>query len=101
MKYIEKVLNCLADKDAKITNFDLEDVIYKKVNDIEVKVSGLNEHKKFDGMIYFWKGSNIVMRMQCKHIGHIKDAMNNTNKIVELKNVLKQSDEFLKTLGLK
>lgn len=39
---------------------DLEEVIYRKINDFEIEISGLNSYGRYNVTLYLWKDRQIV-----------------------------------------
>ncbi len=47
-----------------IKNIDFEDVIYRKISDLEFEISGLTSKGKYNATIYVWNNQTVIKTIQ-------------------------------------
>lgn len=75
-KKFDETLQYLGD-DYSLKIIDLENVIYRKISEYEIEISGLNQKGKYNATIYLWKNRQIIKSIQdisskeelSKHLG--------------------------------
>ena len=50
-----------------IRNIDFENVIYRKINDYEIEISGLHSKGTYDATVYLWKNGKVIDSIQDIH----------------------------------